>query len=127
MTSPAATGFLISGVKGQPPHMMASQKVMITDEMMHIATIGGGGLMLPPTVKKWASATIAPTPRASSVSKMPLAGCGRAAAKAGCLPAQVTETTICMGMKQMVRKATQLANMGKVNSAMKPSEMAITR
>ena len=74
MTSPAATGFLIKLVKGQPPHMMASQKVMITDAMMHMASIGGGGLTPPPTVKKWATATTAPTPRASSVSKMPLAG-----------------------------------------------------
>jgi hypothetical protein len=32
-----------------------------------------------------------------------------------------------MGMKQMVRNATQLANVGKVNRAMKPSETAITR
>ena len=83
--------------------------------------------MPPPTVKKWTTATTAPTARASSVSKMPLAGWGRAAANAGWLPPQVTEMTICMGMKQMVRNATQLANMGKVNSAMKPSETAITR
>src|SRR5690242_2336686 len=127
MTNPAATGFLISGVKGHPPHMMASQKVMITDEMMHIASIGGGGLRPPPTVKKCAKATTAPTARANSVSKMPLAGWGRAAANAGCLPAQFTDMTICIGMKQMVRKATQLAKMGKVNRAMKPSETAITR
>ena len=52
MASPAAAGFLNSRLKGQPPHMMASQNMMITEVMMHMASIGGGGLMPPPTVLK---------------------------------------------------------------------------
>ena len=50
MTSPAATGFLTTAVNGQPPHMIAAQNVMTTDTMLHMASIGVGGLTPPPIV-----------------------------------------------------------------------------
>src|SRR5271154_1228472 len=106
--------------------MIASQNVMITDVMMHIASIGGGGLMPPPTTVKWTTATIAPTTSAISVSRIPFVGWEHVAAKLGCLQPQVTDATISMGMKQIVRKATQVANIGKANSEIKPNETAIT-
>ena len=59
-------------------------------------------------------------------AEFPLAGCDWRARNLGCSQPQVTEITICMGMKQMVRKATQLAKVGNANSAMKPSDTDIT-
>ena len=51
MVKPAAIGFLMTFVNGQPPHMIASQNVVRTEMMMHMASMGAGGLMLPPTVR----------------------------------------------------------------------------
>src|SRR6516162_5501245 len=127
MVSPAATGFLIQLTKGQPPNMTASQKVVITEVMMHWAAMGGGGAAPAPAAKKCTDATTAPTARETRISSKPLAGCGRAPAKAGWFVPQVMPMTTSIGIKQMVQYATQLMKVAPAKSEMKPRATAITR
>ncbi len=83
MVSPAATGFLISVVKGHPPNMIANQNMMTTDAMMYMLSIGVGGAMAPPTKAWQAAPAMNPTTSVHSTSRSPLTGWLREAAKPG--------------------------------------------
>ena len=79
--------------------MIAAQNVMTTETMLHMASIGVGGLTRPPIVTKHTAATTTPTASVVRVSTRPLAGCGLAATNPGFAP-HMTATTICIGMTQ---------------------------
>ena len=89
----------MSVVNGQPPHMIAAQNVITTETMLHIASIGVGGLMPPPIVACATAVTTTPTTSVVSVRTRPFAGCCSPATKPGLLP-HVTAVTICIGMVQ---------------------------
>ena len=110
--------------------MMASQNGMESrpncaarlSRHMHIASIRLPGLVVDLSSYPVAAIVITagqspsnelpgPRHRQRAERHLPLAGWARAPAKAGCLQPQVTDMTISMGMKQIVRKATQVANM----------------
>src|ERR1700685_3309079 len=127
MDSPAAMGFLITAVNGQPPHMMARQNAMTTEAIKHCVIIAVGGLTLPPTPVQCASITTAPVTAAIKLNRMPRRGCERSAAKRGCFIPHVTPMTISMGMMQIRHVEIHPENLGKSKSEIKPSEMAMMR
>src|SRR4051794_10375522 len=105
--------------------MIAAQNVITTETMAHIVAIGVGGLMPPPIATCVTAVTTAPTASVTAVSASPLFGCGCCATHGGLLP-QVTAATICMGMMQRRKYATQPAKSGNGNTEMKASAMTIT-
>src|SRR5262245_40806705 len=98
MTRPAAIGFLMTFVNGQPPHMMAAQNVTGTDTITQCARMGAGGVTSAPTNSNASTATTAPTTSANIVSSRPRKGCGAFAAAGGCALPQVTAMTIWIGI-----------------------------
>src|SRR5579862_917920 len=115
----------MSAVNGQPPHMIAMQKVTTTEAIMHCANMGVGGLMLPKAPAQCSSATTAPMARVNRLNRIPRTGCDRPAMNAGCFIPQVTPMTISMGMMQIRKLETQPENLAKSKSEMKPIEMAM--
>src|SRR5262245_14200753 len=104
--------------------MIASQKVMTTDTMAHIASIGVGGSIPPPIVAWVSPATTVPMMNVDTISTSPFIGCACRAANAG-LPPQVTTVTICIGIKQRRKKATHPVNVAKLKRETKPNEIAM--
>lgn len=99
----------------------------MTVVMMHMDSIGVGGLMLPPTVTKWASATTTPAAATSRTKRIPLAGWECLAANWGWFTPHVTLMTITMGMRQIIANATHVVNERTEKIEMNPSETMITR
>ena len=89
----------MSVVNGQPPHMIAAQKVITTDTIAHMASIGVGGLIAPPIVPWVTAVTMTATTKVVAVSISPLTGCTCPSAKLGLLP-HVTAVTIWIGIAQ---------------------------
>ena len=79
--------------------MIAAQNVMTTDTMLHMASIGVGGLMRPPIATWQTAATTTPTTSVVRVSTAPFAGWLRAGDETRVGP-QVTAATICIGITQ---------------------------
>ncbi len=126
MVRPAATGSLMNELKGQPPNMMVAVKVTTTIAIVHIMSIGTGGLTLPPTTARVAAPPTAPTRSVNRISRNPLSGWGHEAANSGFLHPQATPITISIGMTEMRQNETKPINFGASKSEMKPSETAMT-
>src|SRR5215475_6736954 len=126
MTRPAAIGFLMTFVNGQPPHMMAAQNVTGTATITQCARMGAGGVTPAPTIFSASAATMAPTTSANNVSSRPRRGFGAFAAADGWALPHVTAMTIWIGITQSRKYATHPENVGNENSDTNARAIAIT-
>src|SRR5207247_5048691 len=100
IAKPAASGCLMWGVNGQPPHMIAAQNITGTQTIVQCAMIGPGGVTPAPMSGISAAPISTPITPQKSVSSTPFIGCDALPANAGCAVPQVTIITICSGMVQ---------------------------
>jgi hypothetical protein len=98
-------------------------KAVTAIDIVHIVSIGVGGLSPPPAVKKVTARISAPTATMMSSGKRTLAGCGREAAKSGSLAPQATQLTVSIGRAERRQKQTHTRNTAVVNIWVTPIEI----
>ena len=87
-------------MNGQPPHMIAAQNVTTTDTMLHMASIGVGGLMRPPIATWQIAATTSADDQRRERQQQALRRLAAVRPRTRGRRRQVTAATICIGITQ---------------------------